>query len=248
MKKIVLRVLIGIGILVSLGVIFTLVYGIKASSEVKKMNSLETKEIVENVYPIQDDYVNLYLVKDDSSYIAIDAGNDIDVVAGELNKLNINPDRVVAVFLTHTDADHVAALDLFKNATVYLSKQEEKLLTGEESRFLFFGNSIDAEEYSLIEDQEVISIGNTTIKGILVQGHTFGSMCFLVNDTYLFVGDAMSLKEGKIEKFPSIFNTDSKTALKSTDNILGIPTALYIFSAHYGYTDDYQNAVKDWGK
>lgn len=247
MKKIVLRVLVGLGILIVLGIIFIVVYGIKANSELKKMAPVETMEIVENVFSVQESYVNSYLIKDDSCYIIIDAGNDKYVVAGGLKKLNIDPDKVVAVFLTHTDSDHVASLNLFKNAKIYFSEQEEKLLTGEESRFLFFGNKIEAMEYSLLEDQQIITIGNTTVKGILVQGHTYGSMCYLVNDTYLFVGDAMSLNEGKIGEFNSFFNTDSKTAKKSIGNILGLPEAQYIFTAHYGYTDDYQTATAGWG-
>lgn len=247
MKKIVLRVLVGLGILIVLGIIFIVVYGIKANSEIKKMTPVETKNIVENVFSIRETYVNSYLIKDDSSYIVIDAGNDKDVVAGGLKKLNIDPDKVVAVFLTHTDSDHVASLSLFKNAKIYFSVQEEKLLTGEESRFLFFGNKIDATDYSLLDDQQVITIGNTTVKGILTQGHTYGSMCYLVNDIYLFVGDALSLNEGKIGEFNSFFNTDSRTAKKSIDHILGLPEAQYIFTAHYGYTDDYQSAIADWG-
>jgi hydroxyacylglutathione hydrolase len=73
-------------------------------------------------------------------------------------------------------------------------------------------------------------------------------MCYLINDKYLFVGDAMSLKDGKIDEFPSLFNTDSKIALKSIRNITEIPSTEYIFTAHYGYINDYKNAVKDWGK
>jgi glyoxylase-like metal-dependent hydrolase (beta-lactamase superfamily II) len=220
---------------------------IKAQSEIKKMFLLETKEIEENIYSIKDDIVNLYLVKDSTQFIAIDAGNNIETVAIEMEKLGIDPEQVSAVLLTHTDGDHTAALKLFKNAEVYLSKQEEKLLTGEEKRFLFFGNSIDAEEYTTIEDQQTFNIDNLKIKGILTPGHTFGSMCYLINDKYLFIGDAMSLKDGKMDKFNEFFNTDTETAIKSMKNITELPTAEYIFTAHYGYTDNYKKAVAGWG-
>ena len=71
-------------------------------------------------------------------------------------------------------------------------------------------------------------------------------MCYLVNDKYLFVGDALSIKDGKIGKFNEFFNMDHKMAIKSIVNITKLPEAEYIFSAHYGYTNDYKNAVKDW--
>jgi len=246
MKKAVKRFFIGLGLFILLIIIFISVYAYKANAELKKMHTIETKEVIAPVFALQNTYVNMFLIQDDSNYIAIDAGNDRYAIEGAMKKLHINPDKVVAVLLTHTDSDHTAALSVFKNAKVYLSQQEEKLLTGEKSRFLFFGNKIDATEYILIRDQAIFNIGNTKIKGILMQGHTFGSMSFLINDKYLFVGDALGLKEGKIAPFPTLFNTDSKAARKAMSNIIDLPTAAYIFTAHFGYTDDYQNAVKDW--
>ncbi|MFH1001367.1 MAG: MBL fold metallo-hydrolase [Bacteroidota bacterium] len=246
MKKIVKRGLIFSGIVLIALIVLVVIYGTLANSELKKMNTIPTGEIVENIFAVQESYVNMYLIKDDSNYIAIDAGNDIDVVAGSLKKMNINPDRVVAVLLTHSDSDHSAAISLFNNAKIYFSLQEEKLLTGEKSRFLFFGNKIDAKQYTLIKDQAIFSIGNIRIKGLLTQGHTYGSMCYLINDKYLFIGDALSLKDGKIDEFPSLFNTDSKTAKKSISKLTNLPHAAYIFTAHFGYSSDYQEAVKDW--
>ena len=246
MKKILKRTLLGIGILLVLIVIFFIGYMIKAKSEIKKMTPCETKEITTNIFSIQDSFTNLFLMKDSTSYIAIDAGNNLDVVSEEMKKLNIDPDQVTAVLLTHTDGDHIAALKLFKNAKVYLSKQEEQLLTGEKYRFLFFGNSIDADEYTLIEDQQIFTLGNLKIQGILTPGHTVGSMCYLIDDKYLFVGDALSLKGGKIDKFNKFANTDTKTAIKSISLITKLPNAEYIFTAHYGYTDNYKTAVESW--
>ena len=246
MKKTIKRISLGIGIVIIMIVLFFVGYMIKAKSEIKIMTPIETKEIVDDIFSIQDSFSNLYLIKDSNQYIVIDCGNNIDVVSEELQKLKINPDKIIAVLLTHTDADHVAAIKLFKNANIYLSKQEEQLINGGKSRFLFFGNKIDTKEYSLIEDQQIFNIGNIKIKGILTPGHTPGSMCYLINNKYLFTGDALSIKAVKIDKFNDLFNMDSETAIKSIDNITNIPEAEYIFSAHYGYCDDYKNAVKDW--
>lgn len=248
MKKALKRVLLGLGLVIILIVLFFVGYWIKAQSEVKKLTPVETKEIVDNLFSVQDSFSNIYLINDGGRYIAVDAGNDIGVVSEELNKLNINPDSVVAVLLTHSDGDHVASLKLFKNAKIYLSKDEEQMINGEKSRFLFFGNKIDSEEYTLIEDGQTINIGNITIKGILTPGHTPGSMCYLINNKYLFTGDLLSLKSGKIDKFNEFFNMDTETAIKSIGIITEIPESEYILTAHYGYSDDYKNAVKDWEK
>jgi len=223
-------------------------YMLKAKAELKVMTPVETQQIVENVFSVRDTFVNMYLVKDGDQYVAIDAGNNADNVAYELKKLKINPDQVIALFLTHTDGDHVAAVKIFKKAQVYLSKAEGQLLNGQKSRFLFFGNKIATKEYLLIDDQQQFNFGNIKVKGILTPGHTSGSMCYLVNDKYLFTGDALSLKNGKIDLFNLFFNMDSKSAAESMGLITNISTAEYIFTAHYGFTNDYKKAVKDWRK
>jgi len=212
-------------------------------SEIKLLSPLETKEVVNNIFSIKDSFVNLYLIKDSSQYIAVDAGNDRDVISGELKKLNINPEKVTALLLTHTDGDHVAAVKLFKNAKVYLSRQEEQLLNGKKSRFLIFGTSIDTKVYTLIDDMQLFHIGNLKIQGILTPGHTFGSMCYLINDKYLFTGDAIGLKDGKVVNFNEFFNTDTKNAIESMTKIKGIPGVECLFTAHHGYSDNYINAT-----
>jgi len=246
MNRTLKRILLGTGTIVLVIVILFAGYMIKAKSEINKMSPVETKEIVHGLFSIKDTFVNLYLIKDSSQYIAVDAGNDATNVSGELKKLEINPDQIIAVLLTHTDGDHVAALKLFKNAKVYLSKQEEALINGKKSRFLFFGNKIDAKNYTTLYDGQNINIGKISIKGILTPGHTPGSICYLVNDKYLFTGDALSLKAGKVNKFNEFFNMDTKTAINSIAKITQIPGAEYIFTAHYGYTNNYKNAVTGW--
>ena len=248
MKKTFKRILWIILILVFvIGGIF-IWYMLSAKSEIKVMAPVETQQIVENVFSIRDTFVNMYLVKDGDQYVAIDAGNNADNVAYELKKLKISPDQVIALFLTHTDRDHVAAVKIFKKAQVYLSKPEGQLLNGQKSRFLIFANKIATKEYLLIDDQQQFTFGKMKVKGILTPGHTSGSMCYLVNDKYMFTGDALSLKNGRIDLFNVFFNMDSKTAAESMGLITNIPTAEYIFTAHYGFTNDYKKAVKDWRK
>jgi len=244
MKRTLKGILAGLGTVVILIILLLGGYMIKAKSEIKTLSPVETMEIVSNLFSVKDSFVNLFLIKDSSQYIAIDAGNNLEAISGELKKLNIDPEKIIAVLLTHTDGDHVAAIKLFRNAKVYLSRPEEQLLNGKKSRFFIFGNKIDTKTYTLIDDQQVINIGNTKIKGILTPGHTAGSMCYLVNDKYLFTGDALSLKNGKINRFNEFFNVDTKSAIASMANLAAIPEAEYIFTAHHGFSHDYKNAVK----
>jgi glyoxylase-like metal-dependent hydrolase (beta-lactamase superfamily II) len=246
MKKIYKRILTGIGILILVMAILFVGYLLKARSIMKGMTAVETGEVVRNVFSIKDTFVNLYLLKNGEHYIAIDAGNDKGVILKEIEKLKIDPAKIDAVLLTHTDGDHVAGLRLFKNADIYISKQEEQLLNGKKSRFFIFGNKIDSEKYKLIDDQQVINMEGIKIQGFLTPGHTPGSMCYLVNDTLLFTGDALRLNQGKADKFYRLFNMDTKTASQSIGKISHIPGVHYIFTAHNGYSDNFNEAVREW--
>ncbi len=248
MKKIFKRIFWGIAIIIVIVIIFAVGFFMKMKSEVKTMHPSETKELVSNIFSVKDVFVNLYFIKDSNNYVAIDAGNDIENITKELKKVNINPDNVVAVFLTHTDQDHVAAIKLFKNAKVYLSKVEELMLQGKKHKIFFITNKISTKDYILLDDQQTISIGNIKVKGYLMPGHTSGSMAYLINDKYLFTGDALGLKDGKLIPMNKFFNMDNEQSIKSIANITKIDSAEYIFTAHHGFTNDYKNAVKDWGK
>lgn len=240
------KIFIIIGILI--GVVALVVGGFmyKFSSETSKMTPVETGNISEDVIAIKDEFANMYLVKDSTSYIAIDAGKDLQVVENELKKLNISPDKIEAVLLTHTDMDHVAALPLFKNAKVYLAKNEVKMLTGEEQKMPGYSNSMSSQDYTTLDDQQTLHIGKVKILGILTEGHTSGSMCYQVNDKYLFTGDILSLHEGKLGESVAFFDLNHDKTTQSISKITNIPNVQYMLTSHWGVSNDYKNAVKDW--
>jgi glyoxylase-like metal-dependent hydrolase (beta-lactamase superfamily II) len=251
MKKVLKIILITIGVIVG---VLVLAWGglfLYLQSETKKFTPLETGHIVDNIfvlkdkYVLKDDFVNAFIIQDSTQYVVIDCANNPAIVAEQMEKLGINPDNVAAVFLTHTDRDHVGALSLFNKAKLYMSKEEEKMINGTKSKFLWFGNFLPRTDYILLDDREVVQIGNLKFEAFLVPGHTSGMTAYLVSDKYLFIGDIASLKNGKVAPFPALFDMDTKQAVKSREIIRHISTAEYIFTGHYGYTDDYQTAVKN---
>ena len=244
MNRTLKRILIGIGVIIGILVLTAVGFGLKMKSEVNKMHVIETGEVVKNVFAVKNSYVNMFLVKDSDIYIAIDAGADKKVIREELEKLHIDTAKVVTVFLTHTDGDHTAALSAFSKAKVYLSRDEEQMINGKTAKMMFIHNSLSCKSYTLLDNAEKILIGKTQITCISTPGHTPGSMSFLVNGKYLFVGDAFGLKDGKVDKPNSFFSKDMPLAIKSFQNINKLPTAEYIFTAHVGFTSDYKNAVK----
>jgi glyoxylase-like metal-dependent hydrolase (beta-lactamase superfamily II) len=244
MKKVLKRVLIIIGIIIG---VLALAWGgmyLKLKSEMSGFAVMETGKIVDDIFVVKDDFANLFIIQTNAQYIVIDCATDQAAVAEQMKRVGINPNDVAAVFLTHTDMDHVGALGLFSNAKLYMAKEEELMINGTKTKFLFFGTSISRNDYTLLEDRQIVQIGNLKIQGILITGHTSGAMAYLVNDRYLFTGDILSLKDGKIAPIPAFFDMDTVQAAESREIIRHIPAAKYIFTSHWGYTDDYKEAVK----
>ena len=243
MNKILKRILIITGIIIG---VLALAYGglyLYIQSLASRFTPVETGRVVDNIFAVKDDFANMFIIQDSTQYIVIDCATNPVTVTEQMRMLGINPDEVAAVFLTHTDGDHVGALNLFDKSKLYMSKEEEQMINGKKSKFLCFGNSISRTDYSLLEDRQILRTGNLKIEGILVPGHTSGMMAYLINDKYLFTGDIVSLKEGKIAPIPAFFNMDDAQATESMEIIRHIQTAEYIFTAHWGFTDDYQTAA-----
>ncbi len=246
MNKSFKRILIGIGIILGLLVILVGGFMYKFSSETGQMTPVATGQISEHGFAIKDEFVNMYLIKDSLGYIAIDAGKDIKTIETELQKLNIKPDEVIAVFLTHSDMDHVAALPLFTNAKLYMAREEVKMLNGEKQKIPGYNNSISRNDYVLLDDNQNVIIGAHKIHCILTDGHTSGSMCYQVNEKNLFTGDILSLHDGKLGHSVKFFDLDHDMTTKSISKITNISNVEVILTSHWGISTDYKNAVKDW--
>jgi glyoxylase-like metal-dependent hydrolase (beta-lactamase superfamily II) len=237
MNKIFKRILIIIGVIICIIALITGGMFLKVKSLTSGFTPLETGNVVDNIFVAKDDYANIFIIQDSAQYIVIDCGNSSTVVEDEMKKLGISSDDVTVVLLTHTDGDHVGALGLFEKANVYMAKEEEQMINGKTKRSMWFNNSIPRTDYILLEDREIVWIGNVKVEGILVPGHTTGMMAYLINDKYLFTGDILSIKEGKIAPIPAFFNMDNAQAIQSMDIIRHIPTAKYIITSHWGFAD-----------
>jgi hydroxyacylglutathione hydrolase len=241
------RILTVIGIVIATVILLAAGYFMLMRHEMKKMHTMETGQVTDNIYVIKDSFVNAYVFgSSDSGYIMIDAGNKKETIQTALSSLKINPTQVSAIFLTHSDGDHVGALPLFPDAEIFLSRKEEQMINGETSRLFVFGNKIGRKDYKLLEDGQVVHLPGIYIKGILSPGHTPGSMCYLVNQKYLFTGDVLSLKDGKVDEFSKFISMDAKSDRQSIDKLSHLQGVEYIFTAHHGFSHDFETSFKDW--
>ncbi len=231
MNNIFKRILIITGIIIGVLVLAGGGMFLKMKHEMSGFAPMETGRVVDDIFVVKDDFANVFIIQDSAQYIVIDCANDRATVAGQMKVLGIDPDMVVAVLLTHTDGDHVGALGLFDKAKLYMSKEEVKMINGEKSKFLWLGNSISRTDYNLLDDRQIFHVGNLKIEGILAPGHTSEMMAYLINDKYLFSGDILSLKDGKMAPIPAFFDMDNAQAIESMNIIRHTYRCVYIHGA-----------------
>lgn len=205
-----------------------------------------TGKITENIFAVSAVMVNMFVVRYGSSTICIDTGMGSGNIRRGLMKLGVAPESVSHVFLTHSDTDHAGCIGLFKNAKLCLSKNEEQMVIGKTPRKGSRFNRPINRDYILLEDGEEIHIGDMTVKAIDTPGHTRGSMSYLINGVYLFVGDTMALMGNKVRTFPGFINMDTETEKASIRKLAKLTGIKMMFTAHSGYTNDFSNAIKEW--
>ena len=142
---------------------------------------------------------------------------------------------------------------LFKAATLYLSEVENRYLTGEVRRKVFHGLyklpmvKMDNEK-ELLKDGQVFYIDGIKIECILVPGHTWGHMVYLIDDEYLFTGDTIWFGADGGYSFISTLAEDNKLSVRSLEaleeNLKRRNQTIKIITGHTGWTDDLEFAFR----
>ncbi|MGZ4848706.1 MAG: MBL fold metallo-hydrolase [Halobacteriota archaeon] len=208
--------------------------------------------IADNVYEIKSRAVSMFVYTADEPPICFDTGIREEPIKQAFDALGYKPEHVEYVFLTHTDRDHVGGLNLFKNADVYLSIDEEQMVNKTTPRFLGFVHNRPLEKtYRLLNDGDVVEAGETKIEALATPGHTPGSMSYLVNESILFAGDTLALRKGKVRPFSKLhlgdmIHMDIATQTESVKKLAKLKNISLLVTAHTGFTTDFQSAMSDW--
>jgi metallo-beta-lactamase domain protein len=214
---------------------------------------LNTGFIDDRVSCIREYVANIYFYTKDGHTIMIDAGYNYDRLAEKMQWLKINPKEIKEILVTHQDTDHVGAIEkgsdeLFSDATIYIGKVENEYLEGHKHRKVFWGLTtlpqvvIDNQKV-LIEDGQVFYIGNIKVEAILVPGHTWGHLVYLIDDAYLFTGDTIWFGADGGYAFLNTLAEDRKLQCQSLQRLKEIlekrNLQLKIITGHTGWTDDF---------
>lgn len=213
---------------------------------------LNTGWIDERVACVREYVANIFFYVKDGTVLMIDAGYNYDRLGEKMGWLGLDPVGVHDILITHQDTDHVGAVErdspgLFRDATLYLGREENCYLTGEVERHVFWGMStlsqvlIDNDKV-LLRDGDVLNIGGIRVEALLVPGHTWGHMVYLVDDAYLFTGDTIWFGPDGGYSFLDALAEDnelSKQSLAKLEDILRTRGLVpKIITGHTGWTDD----------
>ncbi len=219
----------------------------------KNTYTLETSAINNDISVIKDNITNIYLIKIDDGYIAIDIGQNIKVVKEELSSLNIKIEEIKYILLTHSDVDHVGAISAFPHAEVFLAKEEDKLARSRAfrrvSKYKIPVLNKVKHTYKLIEDKQLLQLSNRDVRCILTPGHTPGSMSYLIDSKWLFTGDLIALVDKKARSFLGFFTMNpeqNKQSIKKLADSMLEQAIEYVFTAHFGYSRDFTFTFKEW--
>ena len=219
---------------------------------------LNTGRIDGRVTCIREWVANIFFYTKNGTTVMIDAGYNYAGLREKMGWLDMDPASVKDILITHQDTDHVGALErdselLFRDATVYIGEIENRYLTGEVRRKVLHGFyklplvKTDNRKV-LLKDGEVFRIGDIRIECILVPGHTWGHMVYLIDDEYLFTGDTIWFGPDGGYSFIGALAEDNKLAVRSLEklekDIRGRNRPVRIITGHTGWTDDLDFAFR----
>ena len=213
---------------------------------------LATGWIDDRVACVREWVANIFFYRKGDTTVMIDAGYHYDRLAEKMGWLDLSPGDVRHILITHQDTDHVGAVEadapgLFRSATLYLSEIEDRYLTGAARRRVLHGlyclpQVTVPNERVLLRDGQILTIGDVRIECLLVPGHTWGHMVYLIDDRYLFTGDAIWFGADGGYSFIAALAEDNRLAVRSLtaleERLRARGLRPLIVTGHTGWTDD----------
>lgn len=137
-----------------------------------------------NLYFIGVRAVCTHLIDTGDGLIIIDPGyyESLYLIINNIWELGFKPKDIKYIVVTHAHYDHmdcVADLVAMTGAKTFIAKADLPLLTGEDYHYPIRPFTPDV----LLEDGDIISLGNTEILCMATPGHTDGTMSYFFNVT-----------------------------------------------------------------
>lgn len=213
---------------------------------------LNTGVIDSHVKCIREFIANIFFYTKDGTTIMIDAGYNYERLREKMEWIGIDPSEIQHILITHQDTDHVGAVErdsdgLFRDATLYIGEVEKRYLTKEVRRKVYGGwyklpyVEIDNRR-ALLKDGQVLDIEGIKVECIMVPGHTWGHMVYLIDDAYLFTGDTIWFGPDGGRSFLNALAEDNRLSIKSLAMLKELLRKRnlhpMVITGHTGWSDD----------
>ena len=213
---------------------------------------LNTGTIDSHVKCIREFVANIFFYTKDGTTIMIDAGYNYERLREKMEWIGVEPAEIQHILITHQDTDHVGAVEqdsdgLFRDATLYIGEVENRYLTKEVRRKVYGGGyklpyvEIDNRKV-LLKDGQVFNIGEIRVECIMVPGHTWGHMVYLIDDAYLFTGDTIWFGPDGGRSFLNALAEDNRLSVKSLAALKELLQKRdlhpMVITGHTGWSDD----------
>jgi len=235
--RLIKRILLALAVVVLAFVVYAAIQIVPMMVKFSKLSACETGLVAPDLYAVRDGHVAIFVLKSGEDLIAFDAGNAPTNIEAGVRALGFDPLKFKAVFLTHTDPDHTKGLPLFKNAAVYLSEREGKVISGEVGRRMFgmrMTPKLPVAKRTLLADGTKMDFGGHSVVSVPTPGHTYGSTSYLIDGKYLVVGDLAIIEKGSLVAMPSPPTEDLALDRASVEKVLGMKGLAMILTAHAG--------------
>lgn len=145
----------------------------------------------------------IYLLKTENRLILVDAGcetmPDFDMKdfigpIKALNNIGISPEEITDLIITHAHHDHIECAKYFKNAVIYIQKDEYEAGKG------YLAENLNIRTF----DEEMLICDG--IKAVKIGGHSMGSSIVEITDSgkkYIIAGDECYMRDCLAKQIPT---------------------------------------------
>lgn len=181
------------------------------------------------------DATNCYIVFDEKSKeaIVIDPAGDVEKIIEMLDVLNAN---LKYIYITHCHGDHIGGvkeLQNKKNGQVLIHRLDAPGLRDENiSMTNYMGiERIVLDPDSIVDDEDLLHVGNLEFKVIHTPGHTCGgSSLYCKNEKMIFTGDTLFRGTWGRTDLPTSNFKDIMDSI--TNKLMQLPEETIVYPGH----------------
>jgi glyoxylase-like metal-dependent hydrolase (beta-lactamase superfamily II) len=177
--------------------------------------------------PIEQVDGNSYIIARGDEGMVIDTGTpgNAQMILKAASSMNI---KISSVIITHYHLDHTGSLKDLKKSTgakVFVHELDAPFVSGKEKPPIPSTAPQEAKQayswYSPVEPDVILKDGDSIFgfRVIHVPGHTPGSIA-LYDGRFLFAGDNLNFRDGRIQGTPAIFDWKQELARESLKKLV----------------------------